>query len=84
MLQRPKNYARPGLDEHHLGQITNLVSDIALRDSTATSKDTLGRDYEHFLAQFASAEGRKGGQFYTPSHFVRVLVEMLTPYTGRV
>src|SRR6266851_5432230 len=80
----PKDYARPGLDKQRLGQLINLVSDIALGDSAARSKDTLGRVYEYFLAEFASAEGRKGGQFYTPSHVVRVLVEMLAPYKGRV
>jgi type I restriction enzyme M protein len=80
----PKDYARPGLDKQRLGQIINLVSDIALGDTAARSKDTLGRVYEYFLAQFASAEGKKGGQFYTPSHVVRVLVEMLAPYKGRV
>ncbi|MBL8541996.1 MAG: SAM-dependent DNA methyltransferase [Betaproteobacteria bacterium] len=80
----PKDYARPGLDKQRLGQIINLVSDIALGDSASKSKDTLGRVYEYFLAQFASAEGKKGGQFYTPSHVVRVLVEMLAPYKGRV
>jgi type I restriction enzyme M protein len=80
----PKDYARPGLDKQRLAQIINLVSDIALGDSAARSRDTLGRVYEYFLAQFASAEGKKGGQFYTPSHVVRVLVEMLAPYKGRV
>src|SRR6188508_3293976 len=80
----PKDYARPGLDKQRLGQIINLVSDIALGDSAARSKDTLGRVYEYFLSQFASAEGKKGGQFYTPSHVVRVLVAMLAPYKGRV
>jgi len=80
----PKDYARPGLDKQRLGQIINLVSDIALGDSASKSKDTLGRVYEYFLAQFASAEGKKGGQFYTPSHVVRVLVECLSPYKGRV
>ena len=80
----PKDYSRPGLDKQRLGQIINLVSDVALGDSASKSKDTLGRVYEYFLAQFASAEGKKGGQFYTPSHVVRVLVEMLAPYKGRV
>jgi type I restriction enzyme M protein len=80
----PKEYARPGLDKQRLGQIINLVSDIALGDSASKSKDTLGRVYEYFLSQFASAEGKKGGQFYTPSHVVRVLVEVLAPYKGRV
>ena len=59
----PKDYARPRLDKQLLGQIINLVSDIALGDSAARSKDTLGRVYDYFLAQFASAEGKKGGQF---------------------
>ena len=80
----PKDYARPGLDKARLGQLINLVSDIALGAPADRAKDTLGRVYEYFLAQFASAEGKKGGQFYTPSHVVRVLVEMLAPYKGRV
>ena len=80
----PKDYARPGLDKQRLGQIINLVSDVALGDSASKAKDTLGRVYEYFLAQFASAEGKKGGQFYTPPHVVRVLVEMLAPFKGRV
>jgi type I restriction enzyme M protein len=80
----PKDYARPGLDKERLGQIINLVSDIALGSAADKSKDTLGRVYEYFLSRFASAEGKSGGQFYTPSHVVRVLVEMLAPYKGRV
>jgi type I restriction enzyme M protein len=80
----PKDYARPGLDKQRLGQIINLVSDIALGSPADRAKDTLGRVYEYFLARFASAEGKSGGQFYTPSHVVRVLVEMLAPYKGRV
>jgi type I restriction enzyme M protein len=80
----PKDYARPGLDKQRLGQIVNLVSDIALGDAGSKAKDTLGHVYEYFLSQFASAEGKKGGQFYTPPHVVRVLVEMLAPYKGRV
>src|SRR6185295_630046 len=80
----PKDYARPGLDKQRLGQIINLVSDIALGSSADRAKDTLGRVYEYFLSRFASAEGKSGGQFYTPSHVVRVLVEMLAPYKGRV
>jgi type I restriction enzyme M protein len=69
----PKDYARPGLDKQRLGQIINLVSDI-----------TLGRVYECFVSRLASAEGKSSGQFYTPSHVVRALVEMLAPYKGRV
>ncbi len=80
----PKDYARPGLDKQRLAQLINMVSDIALGSSADRAKDTLGRVYEYFLAQFASAEGKKGGQFYTPSRVVRVLVEMLAPYKGRV
>lgn len=80
----PKDYARPGLDKSRLGQIINLVSDIALGSAADRAKDTLGRVYEYFLSRFASAEGKSGGQFYTPSHVVRVLVEMLAPYKGRV
>jgi type I restriction enzyme M protein len=80
----PKDYARPGLDKQRLGQLINLVSDIALGAPADRAKDTLGRVYEYFLAQFASAEGKKGGQFYTPSHVVRILVDMLAPYKGRV
>ncbi len=80
----PKDYARPGLDKQRLGQIINLVSDIALGGPADRAKDTLGRVYEYFLSQFASAEGKKGGQFYTPSRVVRVLVEILAPYKGRV
>ncbi|MBK8058147.1 MAG: SAM-dependent DNA methyltransferase [Gemmatimonadetes bacterium] len=79
-----KEYGRPGLDKQRLGQIINLVSDIALGSAADKAKDTLGRVYEYFLARFASAEGKSGGQFYTPSSVVRVLVEMLAPYKGRV
>jgi len=80
----PKDYARPNLDKQRLGQLIDLISNIALGDQESRSKDVLGRVYEYFLSQFASAEGKKGGQFYTPSHVVRVLVEVLAPYRGRV
>src|SRR5271165_1369029 len=80
----PKDFARPGLDKQRLGQLINLVSDISLGSAADRAKDALGRVYEYFLAKFASAEGKKGGQFYTPSRVVRVLVEMLAPYKGRV
>ena len=80
----PKDFGRTGLDKQRLGQIINLVSDIALGSAADRAKDTLGRVYEYFLSRFASAEGKSGGQFYTPSHVVRVLVEMLAPYKGRV
>ncbi|MGI8955374.1 MAG: type I restriction-modification system subunit M, partial [Chthoniobacterales bacterium] len=121
----PKDYARPGLDKHRLGELIDLIGTIILIDHspvaatpssqkvpadassanlkgsggalaptsgdegvTATnshrSKDILGRVYEYFLGQFASAEGKKGGQFYTPQSVVRLLVEMLAPYKGRI
>jgi len=80
----PKDYARPGLDKHRLGQLVDLVSNIGLGDEESRSKDVLGRVYEYFLSQFASAEGRQSGQFYTPRCVVRALVEMLAPYKGRV
>ena len=80
----PREYARPGLDKQRLGQLINLVSDIGLGSPADRARDILGRVYEYFLSQFASAEGKKGGQFYTPTHVVRVLVEMLAPHEGRV
>src|ERR1019366_7307474 len=80
----PKDFGRPGLDKQRFGQLINLVSDIGLGSPADRAKDVLGHVYEYFLAQFASAEGKKGGQFYTPSWVVRVLVEMLAPYKGRV
>jgi type I restriction enzyme M protein len=79
----PKDYGRPGLDKQRLGQLINLVSDIGLGSPADRAKDILGRVYEYFLAMFASAEGKKGGQFYTPSWVVRVLVEMLAPLRAR-
>lgn len=80
----PKNYARPALDKQRLGELIDLIGTIGLGDKENRSKDILGRVYEYFLSQFASAEGKKGGQFYTPRCVVRVLVEMLAPYKGRV
>ena len=80
----PKDFGRPGLDKQRFGQLINMVSDIGLGSPADRAKDVLGHVYEYFLAQFASAEGKKGGQFYTPSWVVRVLVEMLAPYKGRV
>jgi type I restriction enzyme M protein len=80
----PKEYARPALDKQRLGQLIDLVSNIKVGDAEARSKDVLGRVYEYFLSQFASAEGKKGGEFYTPRCVVKLLVEMLEPYKGRV
>ena len=80
----PKDYARPALDKNRLGQVVDLVSNIQVGGARARATDVLGRVYEYFLEQFALAEGRKGGQFYTPRSVVRLLVEMLQPYKGRV
>jgi type I restriction enzyme M protein len=80
----PKEYAHPRLDKQRLGQLIDLIGNIGLGDQESRSKDILGRVYEYFLSQFASAEGKKGGQFYTPRCVVGVLVEMLAPYKGRV
>ncbi len=80
----PKNFARPALDKRQLGELIDLIGTIGLGDAENRSKDILGRVYEYFLSQFASAEGKKGGQFYTPRCVVQVLVEMLAPYKGRV
>jgi len=80
----PKDYAHPRLDKQRLGQLIDLIGTIGLGDKANRSKDILGRVYEYFLSQFASAEGKKGGQFYTPRCVVQVLVEMLRPFKGRV
>jgi type I restriction enzyme M protein len=110
----PKEYARPALDKHRLGELIDLIGTIVLVQSkpgaevakaelpsdagegkaegkletpplpSHRSVDLLGRVYEYFLGQFASAEGKKGGQFYTPQSVVRLLVEMLAPYKGRI
>jgi type I restriction enzyme M protein len=80
----PKEYARPALDKQRLGQLIDTISNIRVGDAESRSKDVLGRVYEYFLSQFASAEGKKGGEFYTPRCVVKLLVEMLEPYKGRV
>lgn len=80
----PKDYGRPGLDKIRLGQLINLIGEIGFGSPQDRAKDVLGHAFEYFLKQFASAEGKKGGQFYTPSWVVRVLVEVLAPYKGRV
>ncbi len=80
----PKDYARPVIDYQRLGRLIDMISNIKVGDETARSKDVLGRVYEYFLSQFASAEGKKGGEFYTPRCIVKLLVAMLEPYRGRV
>jgi type I restriction enzyme M protein len=80
----PKDYGRPALDKNALGGLIDLIGTIGLGDKQNRSKDILGRVYEYFLSQFASAEGKKGGQFYTPRCVDQILVAMLAPYKGRV
>ena len=80
----PKDYARPALNKVMLGELIDLISGITLNEGNDKSKDVLGRVYEYFLGQFAGAEGKRGGEFYTPRSVVRTLVEMLEPYNGRV
>ncbi|MBT0959971.1 class I SAM-dependent DNA methyltransferase [Denitromonas iodatirespirans] len=80
----PKDYARPALNKVMLGELIDLISGIALGKGGGKSKDVLGRVYEYFLSQFAGAEGKRGGEFYTPRSVVQVLVQMLEPYRGRV
>ncbi|MFC6040332.1 type I restriction-modification system subunit M [Paenisporosarcina macmurdoensis] len=79
----PKDYARPALDKTRLGETIDLFS-FRIGDKESRSKDMLGRVYEYFLSKFASAEGKNGGEFYTPSSVVKLLVQMLEPYKGRV
>lgn len=80
----PKDYALPSLDKRLLGQLIDMISDIEVGDRASRSKDVLGRVYEYFLSMFASAEGKRGGEFYTPRCIVNLLVEMLEPFRGRV
>ncbi|MBF8964054.1 SAM-dependent DNA methyltransferase [Pontibacter sp. FD36] len=80
----PKVYARQNLDPTSLGELIDLVGNIALGTAKARSADVLGHVFEYFLGEFALAEGKKGGQFYTPRSVVELLVEMLEPYQGRV
>jgi type I restriction enzyme M protein len=80
----PKDYGRPTLDKHALGEIIDLIGTIGLGDAESRSKDILGRVYEYFLGCFASAEGKGGGEFYTPQSVVKILAEMIEPYKGRV
>jgi type I restriction enzyme M protein len=80
----PKEYARVALDKTRLGQLIDMISNIRVGDEESRSRDVLGRVYEYFLSQFASAEGKKGGEFYTPRSVVKLLVEMIEPYIGRV
>ncbi len=80
----PKVFARQNLDPTSLGELIDLVGNIALGDAKARSADVLGHVFEYFLGEFALAEGKQGGQFYTPRSIVELLVKMLEPYKGRV
>ena len=80
----PKVYAKQNLDPTSLGTLIDLIGKIALGDAKSRSADILGHVFEYFLGEFALAEGKKGGQFYTPRSVVELLVEMLEPYKGRV
>lgn len=80
----PREYSRRHLDPQSLGQLIDLIGSIAPAETQGKSKDLLGRVYEYCLGEFAAAEGKKGGQFYTPATIVKLLVEMLEPFNGRV
>jgi type I restriction enzyme M protein len=80
----PKDYSRPSLDKQRLGELMDLIGTIGLGDENSRTSDVLGRVYEYFLGRFASAEGKGGGEFYTPRSVVGLLVEMIEPYKGRV
>jgi len=80
----PKVYAKSNLDKASLGQLIGVISNIEIKAQHESAKDLLGRVYEYFLGEFASAEGKKGGQFYTPKSIVKLMVEMIEPYKGRV
>ena len=80
----PKVYAKTNLDKQSLGSLIDLIGTIALGDKISRSQDVLGQIYEYFLGRFALAEGKKGGQFYTPRNVVELLVELIEPYEGRV
>ena len=79
----PMNYSRPELDKRRLGNVVDLFTNIKMIEH-GTDKDILGRTYEYCLAKFAEQEGKRAGEFYTPSCVVRTLVEVLKPFSGRV
>ncbi|HVA07635.1 MAG TPA: class I SAM-dependent DNA methyltransferase [Acidimicrobiales bacterium] len=80
----PKSFARPSLDPRRLGELIDLIAGLGLGTAEHRETDLLGRVYEYFLGRFASAEGKGGGEFYTPRHVVKLLVEMIEPLRGRV
>ncbi len=80
----PRDYARRGIEPIKMKGLIDLIAGIGFKGARDKARDTLGRVYEYFLGKFAAAEGKLGGEFYTPRSVVRVLVEMLEPYAGRV
>ena len=80
----PRDYARRGIPPERLGGLIDQIASIAIGTKEAQGKDILGRVYEYFLGKFAAAEGKLGGEFFTPSSIVRLMVEMIEPYEGRV
>ncbi len=80
----PKNYSRPELDKRILGEIIDLFTNMDVGGKEAKEKDVLGRVYEYFLGKFAANEGKGGGEFYTPSSIVKLMVEMIRPFKGYV
>ncbi len=80
----PKNYSREALDKTRLGELIDLIGTVGLGDKESKAKDLLGQVYEYFLGQFSDAEGKKGGQFYTPKCIVKLLVSMIEPFKGRI
>ena len=79
-----KRYARAQLPDGKLGELVDLISTIGFGDNPSTARDVLGQVYEYFLGMFASAEGKRGGQFYTPASIVKTLVAILSPHSGKV
>lgn len=79
----PRNFARPKLDKRRLGDVVDLFTNIQMIEH-GDEKDILGRTYEYCLSMFAEQEGKRGGEFFTPSCVVRTLVEVLKPFKGRV
>ncbi|MCD8452648.1 type I restriction-modification system subunit M [Tenacibaculum dicentrarchi] len=80
----PQVFGKANLDKTSLGELIDLISNTELEAENQKSKDLFGRVYEYFLGEFANAEGKKGGQFYTPKSIVKLMVEMIEPYKGRV
>ena len=80
----PKDYAKESLDKRRLGELIDIFSTLSMHEGKHSGKDLLGQVYEYFIGMFADAEGQRGGEFYTPQSIVKLLVEMLEPYKGRI